>query len=85
MPCAWHPQLPDSAIPFRVAAVMPVATSEDGRNYFRVEAQLSRKIAQLRPGMEGVAKIDAGRNRLIWIWTHPLLDWLRLAIWKYMP
>jgi hypothetical protein len=37
----------------------------------------------LRPGMEGVAKIDIGRRRLIWIWTHSLFDWLRVWTWQY--
>jgi multidrug efflux pump subunit AcrA (membrane-fusion protein) len=77
--------LPEQTIPFHVATVMPVATSEDGHNFFRVEARLEQEATQLRPGMEGIAKIDAGQGRLIWVWTHPLVDWLRLALWKYMP
>ena len=29
----------------------------------------------LRPGMEGVGKIEIGRRSLAWIWLHPLIDW----------
>jgi hypothetical protein len=35
--------------------------------------------------MEGVAKVEAGRRSMMWIWTHPVVDWLRLATWKYLP
>jgi hypothetical protein len=35
--------------------------------------------------MEGVGKILVGDRKLIWIWTHSLVDWLRLFAWKWMP
>jgi hypothetical protein len=50
-----------------------------------VEARLSEHGLHLRPGMEGVAKIEAGRRSIVWIWMHPVVDWLRLAAWKYLP
>ncbi len=39
----------------------------------------------LRPGMEGVGKVEIGRRRLGWIWLHPLSDWLRLWSWSWLP
>ncbi len=77
--------LPDEPMSLVVERITPISTPRDGRNYFRVEAALERPIAKLRPGMEGVAKIDAGRRRLLWIWTHELLDWLRLQLWSLLP
>ena len=59
--------------------------AEEGRNYFRVEAVLEEPSEALRPGMAGIAKIDAGRRRLLWIWTHEMLDWLRLSTWSFLP
>jgi hypothetical protein len=41
--------------------------------------------AHLQPGMEGVAKVDIDRRRLIWIWTHEIVDWLRLKLWAWLP
>lgn len=73
--------LPQSTIAISVNKVVPVAVADDGRNYFRVEATLDEPTQLLRPGMEGVAKIDMGQRKLIWIWTHSLLDRLRLWIW----
>lgn len=62
-----------------------VAAPADGRNAFEVEAQLDAAPAGLRPGMEGVGKIEAGERRLLWIWTHRFTDWLRLKLWQWWP
>ncbi len=77
--------LPDQTLPFTVSAITPVATQIDGRNVFRVEARLDAKTARLRPGMEGVGKVVVGERSLLWIWTHSFFDWLRLALWNWMP
>jgi RND family efflux transporter MFP subunit len=77
--------IPDESLPLRVERITPVATSEDSRNFFRVEAHLEKAPKRLRPGMEGVGKIEAGRRSLLWIWTHSLYDWLRLWAWKRLP
>jgi RND family efflux transporter MFP subunit len=72
-------------MPITITRVTPVAGSEEGLNFFRVEAQLDEASDRLRPGMEGISKITVGEQRLIWIWTHNLTDWLRLWIWKWWP
>ena len=77
--------LPGKPLALVVERVTPVATAEDGRNFFRVDARLEQLTPALRPGMEGVAKIEVGERRLIWIWTHRLVDWLRLWIWTWLP
>lgn len=77
--------LPDQRMRFAVKQITPASTAQEGRNYFRVEARLDNASARLRPGMEGVGKIAAGQRKLIWIWAHPLLDWLRLWAWKWLP
>jgi multidrug resistance efflux pump len=77
--------LPMSAIPFKVTRVTPTTISSKGRNAFRVEAELLDTPQALRPGMEGIAKIEAGRNLLVWIWSRRLLDWARLQIWSWWP
>jgi RND family efflux transporter MFP subunit len=73
------------ALDFRVSKVTPVASAQDGRNFFRVEAQLADAPPRLRPGMEGVGKVNVGEQRLWWILTHTFTDWLRLALWSWMP
>ncbi len=77
--------MPARPMHFALKQITPVSTAQDGRNYFRVEAQLDNASVHLRPGMEGVGKISAGERGLIWIWTHPLVDWLRMWAWKWLP
>jgi len=77
--------LPGQTLPLTVERITPVSIAEDGRNFFRVEAHLDEPVPGLRPGMEGIAKIEVDRRRLIWIWTHSLTDWLRLWTWSWLP
>ncbi len=61
--------LPGRCAPFEIDRITPVASPAQGRNYFEVEAKLKAKDAELRPGLMGVAKIEAGSRSLLWI-TH---------------
>jgi RND family efflux transporter MFP subunit len=70
---------------FSVARMTPVSTAAEGRNYFRVEAQLENASNRLRPGMEGVSKVYVDKRKLIWIWTHEISDWARLKVWNWLP
>jgi multidrug resistance efflux pump len=72
-------------LPFTVKAITSVSTAQEGRNFFRVEAELDRAPAGLRPGMEGVGKVAAGEQRLAWIWTRNFWNWLRLSLWAWLP
>ena len=77
--------LPAQPLLLTVTKVTPVAIAEEGRNFFRVEAHLDDASLRLRPGMEGVGKIDVGRASLVWIWTHSLVEWIWLTAWKWLP
>lgn len=72
-------------LPFSVRTITAVAEPGDGRNLFRVEAELDRAVPYLRPGMEGVAKVEVGERKVLWVWTHSLVDWVRLALWRWLP
>jgi multidrug resistance efflux pump len=77
--------MPGETLPFLIEKVTPVSEASEGSNFFRVEARLQSEPAQLRPGMEGVAKVDIGERKLAWIWTHKMIDWLRLWAWSWWP
>jgi len=77
--------LPGKHLPLVVEKITAVANTEEGYNAFRVEAGLADASVVLRPGMEGVGKIDAGEANILWIWTHELVDWLRLWVWSWWP
>jgi len=74
--------LPGRNFELAVQRIIPVATTEEGRNFFRAEAHVDSPPALLRPGMEGVAKVEVGRRSLLWIWTHRMIDWLRFWLWS---
>ena len=43
------------------------------------------QASRLRPGMEGIGKVTIDRRKLIWVWTHKMIDWMRLQLWRWMP
>ncbi len=73
--------LPGDPKPFTITQVLPVAISGEGKSFFRVEAAFDGEAADLRPGMEGIARIEMGDRKLLWIWTHKLFDSIRLWFW----
>jgi hypothetical protein len=77
--------MPDEKLPLVVETITPVSSVEEGRNYFRVEARLEGGIEKLRPGMEGVGKVRIERRKLVWIWTHKLVHWLKMWVWSWWP
>jgi RND family efflux transporter MFP subunit len=77
--------LPERGLPIRVSQVTPVTRVAEGRNQFRVEAVLEAATDRLRPGMEGIGKIEVGERNLAWIWTRPFVNWVRLTWWRYIP
>lgn len=76
--------LPGKIFPMRVTRVTPVVVAKEGRSYYRVEASLGGASAEVRPGMEGVGKVALGQRSLFWIWTHKMVDWLRLFAWNWL-
>lgn len=78
--------MPGERFAFAVSRITPVNTAREGRNFFRVEAALDTSSgARLRPGMEGVGKVQVEERRLVWIWTHRFVDWLRMWVWSWLP
>ena len=78
---AW----PSDSVSFVVEKITPVSIAREGHNYFRVEAKLDQTPDRLRPGMEGVGKIMAGRRLFVWIWARQAIDWVRLRLWAWLP
>ena len=77
--------MPNDEIELVIEKITPVSVVDQGRNFFRVEARAKGAIEKLRPGMEGVGKIQIERRRLVWIWTHKLVHWMRMWVWSWWP
>ncbi|MDK9697400.1 MAG: efflux RND transporter periplasmic adaptor subunit [Siculibacillus sp.] len=76
---------PDRPLALRVARVSPVAQNEDGRNLFRVEGDLAASIPGLRPGMQGIVKIETGDRPVSDVLLHRVRPWLRTTLWRWSP
>ncbi len=79
------PGLTDQQLALKIEKITAASKAENGSNIFRVEASLGEAADKLRPGMQGVGKVYVGQARLIWIWTHEVIDWLRLWFWTWLP
>jgi multidrug efflux pump subunit AcrA (membrane-fusion protein) len=74
---------PNQRIPFRVTSVVPMAQVKGQQgNHFIVKVVFTQAPEDWwRPGMSGVARIDAGDRPIIWLWTYRLIDSLRMRLW----
>jgi multidrug resistance efflux pump len=68
---------------FHVKRILPLSTAAEGSYLFTLEAELEQVSEQLRPGLQGVAKIDAGQRSLLWLAGHRVSDWLQLQLWRW--
>ncbi len=73
---------PQEAWPVRVEQVEPAAVAREKGNAFVVRLSFSgNPPAWWRPGMSGMARLEAGKRRPIWVLTHRTVDFLRLRLW----
>jgi hypothetical protein len=73
---------PQERFPLRVTRIEPVAVPREKRNVFMVKAEFTAAARDWwRPGMSGVARLNAGRQTLVWLATHKTADFLRLRLW----
>lgn len=77
--------LPDDRFDFSVTKITPITDTREGGNFFRVESILNSSSERLRPGMEGVGKIEVGERKLFSILTQDLMRWIKLKAWAWMP
>ena len=72
---------PDQKMRFVIERIDPIADIADQRNVFKVRVELSERPSWLRPGMEGVAKVHIDKRSYLWIWTHKVVNWIRMKLW----
>ncbi len=73
--------LPSESHSFKVHHVVPLGEAKEGSNTFTVFADVDKVDAGWRPGLTGEVRIDVEKKPLVWIWTHRLIDFLRLKLW----
>lgn len=72
---------PGEFVGFTVERINPVAEVVKDRNVFKMRVKLERIEPWMRPGMEGLARVDLGKARYAWIWTRPMINWIRMKLW----
>lgn len=75
--------LPAQTLPVRLERITSLATTENGHHYFAVYAALEDSLPALRPGMQGVVKIDVDRRSLLANWGAQSFSWLRFKLWSW--
>ncbi len=73
------------AIRFEVTRLAEVAEAARGQTAFRAEATLIDPPAGLRPGLQGVAKIDAGTATIASALWRPIGERTRIWFWRWRP
>lgn len=77
--------MPETPLEYRVTSITPMTQQSEGRNWFRVEADLLTNSDEVRPGMEGIAHTDVEERMLIVTLTYRLVNWTRLFVWSWTP
>ena len=72
---------PEETFAVEVTRIEPSAVPDREGNRFIVRGRVTGNADWFRPGMSGIAKINAGKRNLAWIGTHRLVDFLRLKLW----
>ena len=77
---------PDIEIPFVIEHISNVLVSAETNGVvFRTEGIVQGDFDVLRPGMEGLARVNIEQRSYAWIWFHRLADWWRIKLWQYLP
>lgn len=77
--------LQSQPLSFTIVKVSPVFEEHADKVVYRVEARLDSHHLGLKPGMQGIAKIEVGKRSFGWIYLHELYDAIRLFLWSWLP
>jgi hypothetical protein len=73
--------LPNDRYAFTIDRIVPLPETKDSDNTFTVFAHLDETSPSWRPGMAGEARVEIEHRRLIWIWTHKFIEYLKFKLW----
>lgn len=71
-------------LPFVVNKVSPVFEESLSGIAYRVDASIDDSLPSLRPGMQGLARIDIDRRSFLWIYLHEVYYAIRLWLWSWL-
>tara|TARA_Y100000782_G_scaffold89143_1_gene97157 strand:- start:6934 stop:8244 length:1311 start_codon:yes stop_codon:yes gene_type:complete len=78
--------LPSDTYTVELQKPSPVFTDENNEVIYLAEAVMEEgNYSALRPGMEGIAKVNVGSYSLGWSLFHHFSDWVRMQYWALKP
>jgi Barrel-sandwich domain of CusB or HlyD membrane-fusion len=72
---------PNQARRFKVTRVGAQGGGQERQNTFEVKAELQETPDWMKPGMQGVARIEVGPRPAWWVVFHRVIDTARLYLW----
>jgi len=72
---------PQEKYEFEVSRIVPLGRADQGSNVFTVYADMRQASPTWLPGMVGQARVDIAKRPLVWIWTHRVVEFVRLKFW----
>ncbi|GAB5495477.1 MAG: hypothetical protein Phyf2KO_05570 [Phycisphaerales bacterium] len=72
---------PEETIDLQVVRVQPVAHPVDGKTVYITEGELGQTKEWMKPGMEGIARVEFGKRPVWWVGTHRIVDYFRTNFW----
>ncbi len=72
---------PGTYIGFEVKKIVSIAEVKGGINSFKVEVEFKNKFDWMRPGMEGIAKINLAKESYGWMIVRSFVNWVRMKLW----
>lgn len=73
--------LPTDKYPITIERIVPLGEAKEGKNQFTVYGTLDKSSESWRPGMVGEARVNVEKKNIAWIWTHRLIEFVRLKLW----
>ena len=74
--------LPTDKYDIEVERIVPLGEAKEGKNLFKVYGKLTgQRSPEWRPGMVGEARIDIREEPVWWIYSHRLVDFVKLKLW----
>lgn len=78
--------LPSTNYSIELLKPSPYFSDENNEVVYLAEAVMKDgNYSELRPGMEGIAKVSVGTHSLGWTLFHHFSDWLSMKVWMLKP
>jgi len=72
---------PEELIDLQIVRIQPLAQPMGGKTVYIAEAELSNVGEWVKPGMEGMARVEFGDRPVWWVASHRMVNYFRMNFW----